>query len=79
MRKLRSRKLHKCVIRTKAFRSTRRGQIIHPDVSGKIQVTFLGGSKYYVTSIHEYSMYIPIVPINAKDDVLEVLKKFSPW
>ena len=42
-------------------------------------MTSMGGSKYYVTFIDEYSRYIVVVPIKAKDEVLEVLKKFHPW
>lgn len=44
-----------------------------------MSIPSLGGSKYYVSFIDEYSGYITVVPISSKSEVLEKFKDFHQW
>ena len=72
-------KTHKLLLKKNYFRSERRGEIIHSDVSGVMSVESLGGSRYYVTFIDEYSRYVTVLPMAKKSEVLDKLKLFRPW
>lgn len=53
--------------------------MIHSDVCGPMSVSSLGGSKYFVTFIDEYSGYVNVVPICKKSDVHSNFKKYQVW
>lgn len=66
-------------MKSKVIRSTRCGEVIHSDVSGRISTKSLGGSEYFVTFIDECSGYVTVVPIVRKSDVLREFRKYQAW
>ena len=74
-----TRKTHKLLLKKNYFRSERRGKIIHSDVGGFMSVESLGGSRYYVMFIDEYSRYVTVFSMAKKSEVLDKLKLFRPW
>ena len=60
--------------------STRRGEVIHGDVCGPMSVrSSLGGSRYFVTFIDEYSGYVTVASIAKKSDVQYHFKRYHVW
>lgn len=72
-------KHHKCTLCSKPIRSMIRGEIIHSDVSGKISIPLLDGSRNYITFIDEFSRYIIVISIAQKSDAREHFIKFHKW
>ena len=72
-------KQHKLHMSSKHIRSTHRGEVIHSDVCGPMSVSSLGGSKYFVTFIDEYSGYVTVVSMSKKSDVQSHFKKYQAW
>ena len=52
------------------------GSIIHSDVCGPMPVNSIGGSRYFVTFIDNFSKYTHIYFIKQKSEVLEKFKEF---
>ncbi|XP_045822102.1 uncharacterized protein LOC123914985 [Trifolium pratense] len=52
-------------------------QVIHSDICGPFEVVSLGGSKYFITFVDEYSRMIWLYTLKLKSEALEVLKKFK--
>lgn len=57
-------------------RATKAFEIIHSDVCGPMSVNSVGGSRYFVTFIDDYSSYTRVYFIKHKDEVLEKFKEF---
>ena len=51
-------------------------ELIHSDVNGPLPVNSLGGSRYFVTFIDDYSRYTTVYTLKSKDEVLEKFKEF---
>ena len=58
------------------IRSTERLQLVHSDVAGPMKTESLGGARYFVTFIDDFSRCVTVYPIKHKSDVLE---KFKEW
>ncbi|CAJ2662467.1 unnamed protein product [Trifolium pratense] len=52
-------------------------QVIHSDICGPFEVASLGGSKYFITFVDEYSRMIWLYTLKLKSEALEVFKKFK--
>ena len=61
---------------TQRRRSSRILEIVHMDVCGPITPTSIGGEKYYVSFIDDYSNFVVIYVIGAKSDVFECFKNY---
>ena len=70
-------KQHRCPYpKGSAERATEPFQLIHSDVCGPMSTTSLGGSRYYVTFIDDYTRYTTVYFLKTKDEVLEKFKEF---
>ena len=56
-------------------RATEILQIIHSDVCGPMQVDSMGGSRYMLTFIDDFSRYCTVYLIKSKDEVLTKFKE----
>ncbi|CAJ2637748.1 unnamed protein product [Trifolium pratense] len=52
-------------------------QVIHSDICGPFEAASLGGSKYFITFVDEYSRMIWLYTLKLKSEALEVFKKFK--
>ena len=55
-------------------RATRPLELVHSDVMGPFTPTSLGGSRYIVTFIDDYSKYVLVRPMKSKDEVLQKIQ-----
>lgn len=69
-----SRKPHKPV---GEIRSKRKLQLVHSDVCGPMQTESIGGSKYFVTFIDDYSRCCKVYFMRQKSEVLNKFKEFE--
>lgn len=58
-------------------KSTRKLQLIHSDICGPMQTPSLGGSKYFITFIDDYSRCCTVYFIRHKSEALEKFKAFE--
>ena len=56
--------------------TTREGELVHSDVWGPSQVPSVGGKRYFVTFIDDFTRAVRAVPIAAKSDVSTVFEHF---
>ncbi|MCI47346.1 retrovirus-related pol polyprotein from transposon tnt 1-94 [Trifolium medium] len=52
-------------------------ELVYSDVCDPIQVSSIGGNKYFVTFIDDYSRKLWTYVINKKNDVLDVFIRFK--
>lgn len=57
--------------------STRRLQLVHSDICGPMQIEFIGGCKYFVTFIDDYSRCCAVYFLKRKSEVLKKFKEFK--
>ena len=58
-------------------RATQPLQLVHSDVSGPIEVESIGGAKYFVSFIDDYSKWTVVYFMRRKSEVLECFKHFK--
>ena len=58
------------------YQSTKPLDLIHSDVCGPLSVNSIGGSRYFVTFIDNFSRYIVVYPMKHKS---EVHQKFTEY
>ena len=56
--------------------SKKRLELVHIDVAGPMKMESLGGARYFVTFIDDYSRCVTVYPIAHKSEVLD---KFKEW
>ena len=59
------------------IRSTRKLQLVHSDVCGPMQTQSIGGAKYFVTFIDDYTRCCAVYFMKHKSEVLEKFKEFE--
>ena len=59
------------------IRSSRKLQLVHSDVCGPMHTESLGGQKYFVTFIDDYSRCCAVYFLMHKSEVLEKFKEFE--
>ena len=59
------------------IRSTRNVQLVHSDVCGPISKNSIGGSKYFVTFVDDYSRCCSVYFIKHKSEVQDKFKEFE--
>jgi hypothetical protein len=59
------------------IRSTKKLQLIHSDVCGPMRTESLGGHKYFVTFIDDYSRYCCVYFLKQKSEVFSKFKEFE--
>ena len=57
--------------------SKKKLELVHSDVCGPLQVGSIGGSRYFVTCIDDYSRYVSVYFIKHKSEVFEKFKLFE--
>ena len=57
--------------------TTERLQLVHSDVCGPMQTTSLGGARYFVTFIDDYSRCVKVDCISSKDQVFDKFREFE--
>ena len=57
--------------------STKKLELIHSDVCGPIQVDSIGGSRYFVTFIDDYSHCVSVYFLKHKSEVLRKFQEFE--
>ena len=60
-------------------RTTRLLELVHTDICGPMQVDSLGGKKYFITFIDDYSRAIVIRTITKKSEALDSFVIFKAW
>ena len=60
-----------------AVKSTRKLQIVHSDVCGPMHTESIGGCKYFVTFIDDYSRYCHVYFLKQESEVFEKFKEFQ--
>jgi len=70
------RKPHKSV---GEIRFTGKLQLVHSDVCGPMQTQSVGGNRYFVTFIDDYSRYTAVYFIKKKSEVFEKFKEFEAY
>jgi len=50
--------------------------LVHSDVCGKINVSFIGDAQYYLTFADDKTRYVWVYLLKTKDEVFE---KFRQW
>ena len=60
-----------------SYRSEGPLQLVHADICGPISPSTLGGSKYFLLIIDDYSRLIWVAMLQHKSDVFEAFKKFK--
>ena len=59
------------------IRSTRKLQLVHSDVCGPMQTQSIGGAKYFVTFIDDYTRCCAVYFMKHKSEVLDKFKEFE--
>ena len=59
------------------IRSTRKLQLVHSDVCGPMQTQSIGGAKYFVTFIDDYTRCCTVYFMKHKSEVLDKFKEFE--
>lgn len=71
---------HRQAIPKKAYsRSTKLLELVHSDVNGPIEVPSLGGSRYFVTFIDDYSRWTTLYTMKAKSEVFNCFKQYHSY
>ena len=73
-------KQHRCPYpRTADYCASEQFELVHSDVCGPMPVSSLGGSRYFVTFIDDYSRYTSVYFMKNKSEVLEKFKEFHNY
>ena len=59
------------------IRSTRKLQLVHSDICGPMQTQSIGGAKYFVTFIDDYTRCCAVYFMKCKSEVLDKFKEFE--
>ena len=71
-------KSHRSIIpKTRTSRSTKHLELIHTDVLGPIEVASIGGSRYVITFIDDYSHWTAAYTMKSKSEALSRFKEFK--
>jgi len=54
-------------------------EMVHSDVCGPMTNASIGGAKFFVTFIDDFSRYIVVVPLKSKAEVLQCFIKYRAW
>ncbi len=57
-------------------RATKLLELVHSDVNGPLEVPSLGGSRYFVTFIDDFSRWTTLYTIKAKSETLDCFRKY---
>jgi hypothetical protein len=63
----------------KAWRATKKLQLIHTNVAGPLKTISLNGSRYYIAFIDDYTRMCWVYFLKFKTEVASVLMRFKNW
>lgn len=73
-------KAHRAIIPKKSFtRSTQILQLVHSDVNGPLETPSLGGSRYFITFVDDYSRWTVVYMLRKKSDSLKMFKQYHKY
>ncbi len=73
-------KAHRAPIPKKALsRSTRLLELVHSDVNGPLEVPSVGGSRYFITFIDDFSRWTVVYTMRKKSEAFEYFRKFKAY
>lgn len=73
-------KAHRTPIpKTTSSRSTKLLELIHSDVNGPLEIPSLGGSRYFITFVDDFSRWIVVHTMKKKSDSLSMFKKYHMY
>lgn len=72
-------KAHSHPFKSSVRKTTRRLELVHSDVLGPIDPVSLGGARYIVTFIDDYSRWATAFPMRNKSEVFEFFKSFKTY
>lgn len=70
-------KMNRKPFKSSSTRSTRKLELVHSDVCGPMQTESLGGQKYFLTFIDDYSRCCAVYFLKKKSEVFEKFKEFE--
>ena len=74
------RKSHRSAIpKASTSKSSRLLELVHSDVNGPMETPSLGGSKYFVTFIDDFSKWIVMYTMRRKSDTFKCFKKYHAF
>ncbi len=59
--------------------STKLLELVHSDVNGPIEVPSLGGSRYFITFIDDFSRWISLYTMKQKSDTFDCFKRYHTY
>ena len=57
-------------------RATKLQELVHSDVNGSLEIPSLGGSRYFITFIDDYSRWTSLYTMRAKSETLDCFEKY---
>lgn len=69
-------KIHALPHQVSGTRTKNTLELIHTDICGPINVTSMGGARYFVTFIEDYTRYTEVVMLKKKSDVFAAFVKY---
>jgi len=70
-------KIHVQPFQPSKHRETEVLSLVHSDICGPMNVESLGGSRYFVTFIDDYSRYTEVTMLHKRSDVLKAFKNYK--
>jgi hypothetical protein len=52
-------------------------EVVHSDICGPLEVLLMGGNKYFVTFVDEYSRMLWLYSIRTKDEALSMFQSLN--
>ena len=60
-------------------RAKKPGELVHSDVCGPMSIPSLGGARYFVTFIDDYSRYVVVRLMKSKAEVMQHFMEYQTW
>lgn len=73
-------KAHRTIIpKSSSSRTSRTLELIHSDVSGPVETPSIGGSRYFITFIDDFSKWTTVYTMKRKSEALDLFKTFHRY
>ena len=54
-------------------------EIVHTDIYGPMEISSIGGTKYFILFINDHSRYLSIYFLNSKSEALDAFKTYKKY
>lgn len=65
--------------KTATTRATRVLELIHSDICGPMECASLGGKRYFITFVDDYSRYVVVKVMSQKSEALKLFIEYKAW